>query len=200
MFTNKGFEESRRKAEELLRTKLPELEYHNYAHTMDVVQAAQHIGTSEKISEHEMAILLTAATLHDSGYIKTRNGHEEESCRIADALLSEQGVSKADIDTVCSLIMATKVPQSPTDKLAKIICDADLDYLGRDDFFEIGHRVYLEFRRFGIVKDEIEWNKMQINFLEHHKYFTKTSIENRHPKKMEHLTKLKEMVGIENLR
>ena len=32
---------------------------------------------------------------------------------------------------------ATKIPQTPLTKLEEIICDADLDYLGREDFFEI---------------------------------------------------------------
>ena len=89
------------------------------------------------------------------------------------------------------MIMATKIPQSPKNKLEKIICDADLDYLGRDDFEVISNNLYTEFLDFGIVKDHNDWMQKQIGFLEFHLYFTKSSQQLRQPKKMERLTKIK---------
>ena len=91
------------------------------------------------------------------------------------------------------MIMATKIPQSPKNKLEKIICDADLDYLGRDDFEPISNSLYKEFLDFGFVKDHNDWMQKQVGFLESHHYFTKSSQELRQPKKTDQLIKLKKI-------
>ena len=59
------------------------------------------------------------------------------------------------------------------------MCDADLDYLGRDDFYEIGGRLFEELRAQGIVETEREWNLVQKTFLDSHRYHTSYSKTNR---------------------
>ena len=90
--------------------------------------------------------------------------------------------------------MATKIPQSPKTLAEKIICDADLDYLGRDDFEPISMRLYKEFISFKIIPDDAVWDKIQIGFFESHHYFTNTSINKRAVKKSAHLHQLKESI------
>jgi uncharacterized protein len=105
--------------------------YHNIDHTNDVYQAAESIGKQENISAHDMKLLLTAALYHDSGFLKFSNGHEEESCRIAAEALPRYNYTENDINLICGMIRATRVPQSPKTLLERILVDADLDYLGR---------------------------------------------------------------------
>ena len=50
------------------------------------------------------------------------------------------GTTHLGYDLFSQLILATKVPQKPKNKLEKIICDADLDYLGREDFDNISDK------------------------------------------------------------
>ena len=94
---------------------------------------------------------------------------------------------KADIQ---SLIMATKLPQSPKNHLEQIICDADLDYLGRDDFFIIGNNLRKEFLHYNIVANNEVWEKLQFNFLSNHQYFTESSRNLREPVKQQNFAKL----------
>lgn len=177
----------------MLKDKLSsELSYHNYEHTLDVVKAAERIAKEENATMNDILLLKTAAVFHDVGYMYTRNGHEEKSCSIATEMLSQNGISDEEINKVCELIMATKVPQSPKDKLAKILCDADLDYLGRDDYFRISRNVFNEFKHFGVVRDENDWREMQVKFLEAHHYFTETSKKSRNRQKEENLKQIKE--------
>ena len=63
------------------------------------------------------------------------------------------------------MIMATKIPQSPRNGLEEIICDADLDYLGRDDFYEIGATLFEELKAYNVLQNEREWNRIQVKFL-----------------------------------
>jgi len=68
--------------------------------------------------------------------------------------------------------VATTIPQTPLTKLEQIICDADLNYLGRDDFSEISNILFLELKARGFVKTENEWNLIQIKYFNQHHYFT----------------------------
>ena len=88
------------------------------------------------------------------------------------------------------MIMATKIPQTPQTPLEKILCDADLDYLGREDFYSIGLRLFEEMKTRGFVESEREWNLIQKTFLESHRYHTAYSRANREGRKQQHLQEI----------
>jgi hypothetical protein len=138
-----------------------------------------------------LELLLVAAVYHDAGYLYQSANHEDRSCIIAREVLPDYGYSKDEIEEICRIIMATKLPQTPNSLAEEIICDADLDYLGRDDFFETGEGLYYELLHTGIVKNHEEWDIIQVEFLEKHRFFTPTSIALRKSKKEENLNKLK---------
>jgi len=176
----------------ILKEKLPpELTYHCYDHTIDVLTATEQIAKREAVNDKDMMLLKTAAVFHDMGYIYSRENHEQKSCDVARKILSHEGIDSNTIEKICDMIMATIVPQNPKNKLGQIICDADLDYLGREDYFPISQKVFEEFKHFGVVKDENEWKRMQVKFLESHHYFTQTSNELRNPGKLINLNKIK---------
>ena len=83
--------------------------------------------------------------------------------------------------------MATRLPQSPVTQLEKILCDADLDYLGREDFYEVGGKLFEEFKSQGIVETEREWNLVQKTFLQSHRFHTHYSQTHREPSKQKRL-------------
>jgi len=179
----------------MLREKLPaNLFYHSPEHTMDVIRASERIAISEKCSPAEVLLIKTAALFHDTGYVQDMREHEKSGCEIVSRMLAPHGIPKPEIDIVCNLIMATKVPQEPKSKLEKIVCDADLDYLGRDDYFSIAENLRREFSAFDKVKDEKDWIQLQVNFLQSHSYFTETSIRERQPGVISNLKKIKEAV------
>jgi uncharacterized protein len=173
-----------------LRSDLPAyLTYHSIDHAKDVYESAERIAKAEGMSQYEQKLLLTAALFHDSGFIKARNGHEEESCKIARHYLPGFHYQPAEIEIICGMIMATRIPQSPQNRLDEIICDADLDYLGRDDFFTLSNRLYAELCHEGLIENIDEWNREQADFMESYKYHTQTAIKLRKAKK-EHYIKL----------
>ena len=170
----------------------PRLGYHNITHTLDVLEQAEVLAKQEKVTDkHDLLLLKTAAVFHDSGFLFVYKGHEEKGCEIASDSLRNL-FSEEDIKKVCGMIMATKIPQSPKTLLEQIICDADLDYLGRDDFEPISQTLYKEFIIFKIIPEDIIWDHVQIKFFESHHYFTGTSIRKRNEKKLKHLNILKE--------
>ncbi len=175
-----------------LKEHLPEhLSYHSVMHVKDVINAVEEIAVAENVGGEDLMLLKTAALFHDSGFLHGAKDHEQKSCEIAQKYLLDYGYSQPQIDKIKGMIMATKIPQSPNNKLEEILADADLDYLGRDDFFKIGDKLFDELTMFGIVNSERDWNLLQEKFLESHHFFTKTAINNRNQKKQENLEIIK---------
>jgi len=181
---------------DLLSTQLsPTLYYHGIHHTLDVTDAALILAEEEGIQNKDsLKLLKTAALFHDSGFLNTYKNHEEEGCRIARIQLSLHAYSEKQIDQICGMIMATKIPQSPKNQLEEILCDADLDYLGREDFEPISSSLFQELKARQIVENEKTWNKVQVKFLESHQYHTKSARDKRESSKQNRLDELRRLV------
>ncbi len=179
-----------------LEADLPEhLSYHGHHHTLDVLDAAQRIGKSEGVSEDEQNLLLVAAAFHDCGFLKGHQNHELTGCEIARENLPAFGFDDKAIEHICEMILATKIPQNPKDHLAEILCDADLDYLGRDDFEPIGTNLFKELKHLGILTEVEAWNRIQLSFLTQHVYQTTYGKTIRQPEKQKHLEKIRDIVN-----
>ncbi|MEM9835513.1 MAG: HD domain-containing protein [Bacteroidota bacterium] len=174
-----------------LRDDLPRnLFYHSVDHTLDVLDRVESLGRSEGVGESDLVLLRVAACYHDAGFLINNRDHERLGCKIVRTELPKYDFSPLHIETICGMIRATKVPQSPRNHLQEIICDAELDYLGRPDFYVIGERLYRELKAFRILDSVESWNQLQIKFLRGHRYWTKTNIRERKPGKDAHLAEL----------
>ena len=191
--TMKGYIKLRRKVNKILKTKLPDkLYYHALTHTSDVLKVCNQYIRRGKIKPRDAKLLRIGALLHDIGFTETYENHEAKGQEIAQELMEELGFSQKDIDVVKGLIWATKIPQSPQTKLEQIICDADLDYLGRSDFYKISDQLYKELKLRGSLGNKKEWNRIQIKFLEAHSYHTRFALDHRQPVKEKRIAELYE--------
>lgn len=186
-----------RKAEkyilDLLEKELPEnLHYHSIRHTRDVCAAVERLALMEGIEGDDIFLLKTAAQYHDAGFIKQYTNNEAIGAALAREALPNFGYTAEQIATIERLIMATKVPQKPKDHLEQIICDADLDYLGGDEFHFISDKLKRELMERSIVENDKQWDELQISFLEAHTYFTKTAIRLRKANKKIRIHEIKE--------
>jgi len=158
--------------------------YHNYNHTLKVVEAVNEIALAENISNDELEIVLLAAWFHDTGFVKEAKNHEEVSKEIAEKYLTDKGVSKDKLQHIFSCIDVTKMPQSPTNKLEEIICDADLFHLGTEDFNKNANLLRAEWEQFCDKSlTDIEWLEENNRFLGEHKYFTNYAFNKLTPQK-----------------
>ena len=181
-----------------LQVRLPAmLYYHSVHHTLDVTQAAMQLATAEGVTEEEPRKLLrTAALFHDAGFLRTLNEHEAAGCELVHDVLPGFNYTPPQIEDICAMIMATRLPQAPQSHLAKILCDADLDYLGRPDFEPIAHTLFLEFEARQIVPaDEDAWNRLQEQFLVAHHYWTATALATREAGKQTQLAAIRQKLA-----
>lgn len=170
------------------------LSYHSAGHTRDVLAAASRLAQLEGLNVQQTRELTTAVLLHDTGFLVQQQEHEQVGCVFARQWLPDYGYDQDTIERVCGMIMATRIPQSPKNLSEQIICDADLDYLGRADFFEIGELLFAELKYYGVLTTEEEWNRLQVKFLEGHTYFTASAQALRLAQKMNHLEMVKKKI------
>ncbi|MCD4772089.1 MAG: HD domain-containing protein [Bacteroidales bacterium] len=181
----------------LLNEKLDsKLYYHNIDHTLDVYNTAIMFSEREKISEYDQCHLLTAALFHDSGMLKTYEGHEDASVEVAKLTLPGFDYSKDEIYKICKIILATKPDVIPETICEKILKDADLNYLGRKDYFFIAQKLRLEWDIMNVNTFSLkEWYKFQITYLRNHKYFTKSANELREEQKIKNVEEIERLFG-----
>jgi adenylate cyclase len=172
----------------------PHLYYHNTKHTIDVVTQAELIGLGEGVNDEELLILKTAALLHDTGHILGYDDHERFSTLIAREILPDFYYTQNQIGKICDLIMATQMPPKPKDKLEAIMCDADLDYLGRSDMIPVSTLLFRELKEQNKIASWNEWNRLQIKFISNHQYFTKTAMSLREVNKQKQIERIKKLL------
>jgi adenylate cyclase len=178
-----------------LEKELPQsLYYHNIKHTVDVVTQVELIGFGEGVADEELLLLKTAALFHDTGHTISYDNHEYFSCLLAREILPDYYYIASQIDIICELIMSTKLPLKPANKLAEIICDADLDYLGRSDMIPISNTLFLEMKERSMIKSLKDWNRFQMRFISGHQYFTETARNMREVNKQMQIERIRNLI------
>jgi len=167
------------------------LTYHDANHTRYVLEKTILIAEKENVSDHELFLLKIAALYHDTGHIKNSENHEAESCRIAMQDLAELGFDETEIDQICNMIMATKIPQQPKSNIEGILADADLEYLGTSEFDVISDKLLSELKHFRPELTPRQWYNMQIDFISKHKYHTEYCQTHYESTKLKNLEKIK---------
>lgn len=178
-----------------MEKELPQhLYYHNIKHTVDVVTQAELIGLGENVTDEELLLLKTAALFHDTGHMRSYERHEYFSTLIAREILSEFNYTQNQVETICELIMTTKLPPNPSNRLEEIMCDADLDYLGRSDMIPVSNTLFDEMKERKMVNSLNDWNHMQLKFISGHQYFTRTARNLREVNKQMQIERIRNLM------
>ncbi|MFN5147514.1 MAG: adenylate/guanylate cyclase domain-containing protein [Flavobacteriia bacterium] len=175
--TSIDFEHMRRDILNRLKALLPEeVVYHDLSHTLNVEKAAIRFAKLEGVNEEDILLLRTAVLYHDAGFILQYHSNEEFAATMASNSLPGFGYSEAQTKIVVDIIRSTVSNQSPQTLLQQIMCDADHDYLGRADYYNVAKKLRVEMENFGEVMTEQAWIEFQLNFLEKvHQYYTETA-------------------------
>ena len=191
----------------LFRDELPDgIKYHDADHTLHptrgVVAAANSIAMSENISEHDRELLITAAYFHDTGYIREYDKNEPIAARMAGRILKLIGYKPDEIEKVQKMILATDLEVEPKTHAEKILCDADLDHFGREDFFKLDGKLREGRRARGLdVSDDVKWYKGTRAIITNHQYYTQSQKKLREKEKQKNIQRLlKKLENIETMK
>ena len=181
---------------ELFKDELPDaIKYHDANHTLHptkgVVAVASKIAIAEKISEHDREMLITAAYFHDTGYIRAYEKNEPIAARMAGRILKLIGYLPDEIEKIQQMILATDLSRNPETHVEMILCDADLDHLGRDDFFILDQKLREGRQARGLdVSDDLNWYEGTLKLIENVEYYTEYQKKQREKGKQKNLNKL----------
>ena len=193
LYSNINYKNAEKYIVKRLSADLPKgLFYHGIHHTLDVCEAVERLAIWEGVTGEEIYLLKTAALFHDAGFIHSYESNEPIGARMAVEMLPKFGYTEEQIELVNELIEATKFPHNPKNHLEEIMCDADLDYLGREDFREISATLKDELMKFGKLQNERQWDELQVQFFKSHQYFTESAKNRRGPQKDKYFIELKE--------
>ncbi len=157
----------------LERELSPRLTYHNLSHTLeDVVPAARRLARLQGVSREERVLLLTAAWYHDLGYVERREEHEATGAQIARDALPRFGYVPRQVEAIVQLILSTRLPTVPRNRLEGALADADLSHLGGPQFMEHSDRLRRELAAYGVELGDEEWLRGQLAFLRTHAFHT----------------------------
>lgn len=154
--------------------KLPHyLNYHNYYHTAQVVNASMKLAKEAQLSQNDKEILYAAAALHDTGYYKRYSNNEAIAATLAEKILPNYGFSAERIAQVSQMILATNLVVEPLTQLEKFLSDADIAYLGQPEFMRRSDDLLNEWREVGqFAGSDEDWLLVQRKFVAAHKFYT----------------------------
>ncbi|MGV0996501.1 Pycsar system effector family protein [Empedobacter falsenii] len=148
--------------------------YHNFMHTVKVVEAIKTLSAEEQISTDLQEKLLIAGWFHDTGYTKTVQGHEKESANIAKQYLSEHNFDENYINEVQDYILITTLNIVPKNIGEAIVKDADNYHLGQTEYPKISELLRDEIAKICHKEfSDYEWHIENRNFfLNVHHFYT----------------------------
>lgn len=147
--------------------------YHDYQHTICVVNAVVIICRGMNIAQKDTMRLMVAAWFHDTGYTKQQLGHESISASIAEEFLQQKNINQAEIEWVKQYILSTKYPQQPSGLFEQIICDADMFHLSSGNLQALSEKLREEWKESKKqTYSDKEWYELNLKFLSDHTYHT----------------------------
>jgi predicted metal-dependent HD superfamily phosphohydrolase len=171
--------------------------YHSFSHTReDVLLAARNFAHLSYINDIDLHLLEIAAAFHDIGFLFTVEGHELRGAELAREVLVSFGLNENQIEQICNMILATRLPQSPKNMLEELLADADLDVLGREDFLIRNDLLRQEIAGQGKTYTDEQWFTSQLKFMESHNYFSEAARRLRGEGKKKNIALLRQKLGI----
>jgi len=168
----------------------PKLCYHNFEHEFEAFSAARGYAVELGLSYEERFCLESGALIHDHIVIPGRTNNEIRTAEFMRGYLPGLGYSSERVEMCCDIIMATVMPQNPGNYLGELMCDCDLDNLGRECFFDKGELLRKELG----LPYGLGFLKFQLDFICGHEYFTDIARTKRDDGKALNIKKLESMI------
>ena len=176
----------------LLLSPLNKHYYHSYEHAIDVMQRAIYLSEQENLPVNEIEMMALAGLFHDTGFIVMYDKNEPIWAKIASNYLKSINYDKNKIKLIEQIILATDPDYTnPKNIYEKIIKDADMDNLWRDDFQKRSNDIKKELETVKKIKiKDPEWHHSLVDLLISHKFNTDVQRKERDKKKQENLSKM----------
>ncbi len=156
-----------------LQMHLPKVyTYHNAEHSRDVCAALDEFIKIAPVADENILPLQIAGIFHDFGYIEKPYDNESLALPYIKKFAVQFGLAESTVNQAHELIMETVFPYHPHSVEGELLCDADIEYIGRADFIEKALRFRQELAGCGQTFSDREWWSMELQFLQDNTFFT----------------------------
>lgn len=168
--------------------------YHDLGHTLRVKKAAEELSDAAGLPDDEKEIFLLAALFHDTGFMEVYYGHEAVSTRLAREFLTSKNYPPQKLAGVLACIEVTAMHSKAGNQLERLMKDADLSNLGKEDYFTHLEKLRCEWEMvLGHEYDDAEWYRLNHRFLKNHEYQTEIARELYSAQRADNQKRLKKM-------
>ncbi|MGW8315905.1 MAG: adenylate/guanylate cyclase domain-containing protein [Bacteroidales bacterium] len=152
---------------------LPEsFHFHHSDHARKVYSQSLMLSRAQELEQEERLLVRTASIMLFTGLTRSYNNFENNSVEIAREILPHYHYSETQIDLICNLILSTKMPFHPDNLLEKIVIDARMEYLGRNDYTRNIESLYQELRESGVKINGQQFKHQQFELLHEFEFYT----------------------------
>jgi class 3 adenylate cyclase len=154
-------------------TKLPKsIHFHRPEHARKVYNHSFLLCSSEEIEQEARLLVRTAALMLFTGLIQDYHNFESRSTVTCREILPDLSYSEKQIDQICNLILATKTPFKPNNRLERILIDARMDYIGWPDYTRVIKDLFKELTAAGSNINGQQFKKQQQELLFNFEFYT----------------------------
>jgi len=180
----------------LLNENLPsEYKYHNLVHAREVFAAVTDLGKNSNLLDEELEIIQIAAWFHDTGFVKDHLDHEYNGVKILKEFLGNFSYPEGKINRISDIIVMTEIGSTPTNLSERIIRDADILHVGKEEFYSKSLTLKSEWEIIDHKKfTDIEWLQASLAFIKRTLFFTDYAKSKYEAGRQKNIFRLKEMI------
>ena len=170
--------------------------YHNFNHTLRVINAIEKLMDKEKVTQQEKTALLLAGWFHDTGYINGNENHEEKSVVLLKDFLKEEAVDPELLQLAEKLILVTQMNKEPQTLAECIIRDADSSHFANENYLSVCELLREEWKHtLNKSYSDLEWALENRNMLTQcHRYYTDYAKRKWQPLKSANIALIQEKI------
>ncbi len=169
--------------------------YHNAEHTLNVCTMIAEFSENCILPENEIAALKIAAIFHDFGYLESAFDNEGLALPFMMEFCKKYGVEEKVSHRAGELIMETAFPYHPVSAAGELLCDADIEYIGRVCFFEKAGLFRQEMSALNHIYSDQQWWKLELDFLQNNQFFSTVCREKRSAGRLANIAKVKAILA-----
>jgi HD superfamily phosphodiesterase len=180
----------------LLNENLPsEFTYHNHIHAREVFEAVTELGKNSSLPNEELEIIQVAAWFHDTGFIRSYLDHEYKSIEIVKEYLENIHYPEEKIDKITDIIIMTEMGNIPASLSEKIMRDADILHIGKEEFYSKSLTLKSEWESIDRKKfTELEWLQSSLEFINSTLFYTDYAKSKYERGRQKNISRLNEMI------
>ncbi len=151
------------------------LYFHNYKYCVDLLTQSELLFGSEKMSEEDRLLVKTAALLDCMSYLKGYTKRSVYTNQLTRELLPKYHYRDKQIEEIARLISMPLLPPLAKSLPEKVLSDARLSFLGKNNFADSVNSMYKEMKLFGQISSKTELIQNLSGFLKSFQFYTLTA-------------------------